>query len=992
MRRNNRVRRRLDQGLVFAGAAVAAGAGAGVKFADGGVQALLICLLAVGTGLGAYSANSLRARAGGPPPQVLISHPHGDEPWAHWLAWRLRRIGYLTSTRAWPAAGPPVPPPPDVAPDHELVIVSRALDDPGDTPSTRGRGRSVLALVTSHRTPVPARWAGHEVLDLAGRTADDAAATVDARLHQAGAVPLPEYTASHVAGETEPRYPGLGPLVTNLEPRGVSHFTARRTELALLRSVLGKANAAGDGRTCAIHGLSGIGKTTLALEYARLYEDLFDVVWMVQAGHAPTARASLIALARELQRVRDAQSGVPTPQEETEPEQALRRLLLNELPRTKSLLIYDGAEDDSAIRELLPDARNGGQVLITSVNPVWQRIAPNRIALEAFTTEEAVAFLRDATGIDDERGLTRIVERLGRLPLPLEHAAASLRHSPDIDSYLELLEQPSQLTPPAGPEAGPRGAEAWILSFNQVEAKDELAGLLLRLCSFLAPHGIPSYFFEAEADPYLLPRPLAEGVTRPARDRRIKETAKSYSLLRGEGQLAMHTRVQAVIRDAMTEDERRVHAADAARLVNGWFPEDPERENTWPQCVELLPHARVVLDHCRELEVTDENTAALLQSVGEYFRVQGDRDEAERLLMEALQQRLEHGEDRVPVADTLVCISRLKVESAELPEARDFAERALEIRTRLLGDDDLSTLQSRQQLGRVLRELGDFVGASDAAEQALRRLRRKADADPVRVAETLVDLGLVRWRQGRLEESVRRHREALQLLEDTPSGGDPARGQRSAFAHQALGLALLDSHDLESAESHLRIALDILRDTGYAAGHPVVLSSSVHLGETFRRRAEKYRGRGDRRSGTRERPSPGDREAERLLAEAKQIFDHVLSAPHMNGDHPDRACALVRYAHLLHDQGNGEAAMTEVRNAHRIYTDKYGSQHPYVAEACYRRALIHKGQGQRDRAIEDLETARTIYLRVHPADHPLILQLEEELRGLPAGVVVEEGL
>jgi len=984
MRRNNRVRRRLDQVMVFAGAAVAAGAGTGVKFVDGGAQALMICLLAVGPGLGAYSANSLRARAGVPPPQVLISHPYGDEPWAHWLAWRLRRIGYLTSTRAWPAAGQPVPPPPDVAPDHELVIVSRALADPDHTHDqhrpTWSRGRSVLALVTSHRTPVPTRWAGHEVLDLAGRTADDAAATVDARLHQAGAVPLPDYTAAHVAGEAEPRYPGLGPLVTNLEPRAVHHFTARRTELALLRSVLGRANVAGEGRICAIHGLSGIGKTTLALEYARQYEDLFDVIWMVQAGHAPTARASLIDLARKLQRVRDDRSGAPAPQEETDPEQTLRRLLLNELPRTKSLLIYDGAEDDSAIRELLPDARNGGQVLITSVNPVWQRIAPNRIALEAFTTEEAVGFLRDATGIDDEAGLTRIVERLGRLPLPLEHAAASLRHSPDIDSYLDLLEADSS------------GAEAWILSFNQVEAKDALAGLLLRLCAFLAPRGIPSYFFEAEADRAdLLPASLADGVTDPVRHRRIKETAKSYSLLTGEGQLAMHTRVQAVIRDVMTDSERTVHAADAARLVNGWFPEDPERENTWPRCVELLPHARTVLDHCRELGVADENTAALLQSVGEYFRVQGDRDEAERLLTEALHQREERwGRTHGLVADTLVCISRLKVECAELPEARGFAERALEIRTRLLGDGDLHTLESRLQLGRVLRELGDFPGASEAAEQTLRRLRRRAEVDPVKVAETLCDLGLVRWRQGRLPESVAHHREALHLLENAPGGGDPARRNRSAFVHQALGLALLDSHDLESAERHLRIALDILRDAGYAEGHPVVLSSSVHLGETLRQRAEKYRGRGGR-PGVRERSSPGDRESERLLAEAKRIFDHVLSAPHMNGDHPDRACALVRYAHLLHDQGNSEAAMTEVRNAHRIYTDKYGSQHPYVAEACFRRALIHLGRAQRERATEDLETARAIYLRVHPADHPLILQLEEELRELAVSVVVEEG-
>ncbi|MFE1839127.1 hypothetical protein [Streptomyces sviceus] len=101
-------------------------------------------------------------------------------------------------------------------------------------------------------------------------------------------------------------------------------------------------------------------------------------------------------------------------------------------------------------------------------------------------------------------------------------------------------------------------------------------------------------------------------------------------------------------------------------------------------------------------------------------------------------------------------------------------------------------------------------------------------------------------------------------------------------------------------------------------------------------------------------------------------------------DHPDRACAQVRYSHLLHDQGNSEAALTEVKNAIRIYTEKYGSQHPYVAEARYRRALIRKGSGVEPlRWREDLTTARDIYLRVHPADHPLIHRIEEELRDGP---------
>ncbi|MDH6608284.1 tetratricopeptide (TPR) repeat protein [Streptomyces sp. SAI-208] len=311
----------------------------------------------------------------------------------------------------------------------------------------------------------------------------------------------------------------------------------------------------------------------------------------------------------------------------------------------------------------------------------------------------------------------------------------------------------------------------------------------------------------------------------------------------------MHTQVQAVIREEMPQEEQTFHAAAAVCLVNGWFPEDPERESTWPQCVELLPHARVVLDHCGRLGVVDENTSTLLQSMGEYFRVQGDRTEAERLLMDALRQRENlWGRQNSLVANTLVSLSRLKVLSAELPEARSFAEDALKIRLRLDGDRDPRTLESRMQLGRVLRELGDFDGASEAADQTLLRLRRLSETDPVKIADGLCDLGLVRWRQGRLGEALKLHREALQLLERAPGDGEPARRNRTAFVHQALGLALLDFEDLEGAEHHLRSALEVLECAGYAVSHPIVLSSSVHLGETLRQRAARYRGRDDRRS------------------------------------------------------------------------------------------------------------------------------------------------
>jgi hypothetical protein len=277
--------------------------------------------------------------------------------------------------------------------------------------------------------------------------------------------------AAAAADSPAGRTPGPGQALLGLPPR-MGGFTGRQEALEDIRSMLMRGNRTSP---VAIQGLSGIGKTQLAIEYAYLHADDYDLLWWVPCHDRAAAAEALGELAA---RSGDASGSL------------FETLRLGQLGQ-RWLLIFDDASDPDEVRDLLPPAE--GHTLITTRNARWEASADVH-ALEVLARADSVEFLRRRLRWLGEADAQRLAEAVGDLPLLLEHAVEA---GLPVTDYLErLARDPLGLlaTRPSGYPV--TAARAWTDALNQVRADSEDAWDLLCCLSFFGTESVSRRYLD----------------------------------------------------------------------------------------------------------------------------------------------------------------------------------------------------------------------------------------------------------------------------------------------------------------------------------------------------------------------------------------------------------------------------------------------------------------------------------------------------------------
>jgi hypothetical protein len=612
-------------------------------------------------------------------------------------------------------------------------------------------------------------------------------------------------------------------------------FTGRETLLRNLRRQL--TNRVTALLPHALHGLGGVGKTQLAVEYAYRYESSYDLVWWVPAEQPALYRQSLTTLARRLNLIQPGEMDVA---------QALSSVhdaLRTGRPYARWLLIFDNANRPEDLAPFLSNP--GGHLLITSRNYNWAGIAQT-VEVDVFSRPESIALLkRRLVDISDDDA-DRLSHRLGDLPLALEQAATWIQATATpVEEYTSLLDKRAgRLLQEGAPSTYETPvADAWGLAFEQLAQQTPAAIQLLELCAFFGAEPISVRLLPMGRYAQNLPDTLDGTVRDDIRLRRAVRDIARFGLAKvdaARNSIQVHRLVQAVLRDRLSPEQQNTYRLSVQEILAAYNPGDPTDDpQSWDRHSEIGPHVepsgavasdspdirKVVLDQIRYLYVSgdyassrelgevayqvwldklgadDEQTIVTARFLANTLRSTGEADQAsalnEQTLVIARRALGEDHEHTLAIANSVGADLRL---SGDWQGSRVLDEDLLERHRRVFGDDDPNTLRVANNLGVDLRLLGDFRRARELDEDTWNRRRRVlGDDHPDTLFGVATGLSRDLYGLGRYQEAVTLQRQWLPVLRARlgPNHSNvllasrihAASLRKAGLAHEALDLA-----------------------------------------------------------------------------------------------------------------------------------------------------------------------------------------------------------
>ena len=498
------------------------------------------------------------------------------------------------------------------------------------------------------------------------------------------------------------------PAVWNVPPRNL-YFTGREELLASLHTQLSRSELAAV-LPQALHGLGGVGKTQLAIEYVYQHQSDYDVIWWIPAEQPQQILSALAELAHHL--------GLNVGPEANTAVPAVKEALRRGDPFANWLLVFDNAEDAESVQQNIPTG-GSGKVLVTSRNAEWMLRAQS-LEVDVFDRNESINLLRRRDKQISDGSADRLAEALGDLPLAIEQAAAwRAATGMAVDEYLQLLEakRPELLgiTATSGYESSV--AAVWTVSLDRLEQINPTALRLLEVAAFFAPEPIArSLFTTSRAS---ITAQLDEALRDPIKLGRALRDIQRFALARVDHRtdtIQLHRLVQAVVIARIPEDRREMCRHGAHELLAAANPGRPEDSKGWERYAALVSHVKV----SEAVACQEPWVRSLVFDIVRYLYWWGDHRGCE-----------------------------------------DLSRSVFETWRRLLGPDHPETLRIAKFLGYIFWRNGRYAEATSIHSDALGRYERTVSTEDEDLLDAKLMVAINLRTSGLFEEALRLNESVL---------------------------------------------------------------------------------------------------------------------------------------------------------------------------------------------------------------------------------------